>query len=50
MGGGEKGEGASEKNPSENDQFRLVIFRAFFNIFKTNSKTSKVNQQSVLNL
>ena len=29
----------------------LVIFRAFFfNISRTNSQTSKVNQQSVLNL
>ena len=28
----------------------LVIFRAFFNISRTNSKTNKVNQQSELNL
>ena len=53
-------EGAKKKK-SENDQltghfqsfflFILVIFRAFFfNNSRTNSKTSEVNQQSVLNL
>ena len=47
-----------KKKSSENDQstghfkgFFFYIFRAFFfNISRTNSKTSKVNQQSVLNL
>ena len=29
---------------------QLVIFRAFFNISRTNSETSKIKQQSVLNL
>ena len=40
-----------ENKISENDP-ELLFFRAFFfkNISRTNSKTSKVNQQSVLNL
>ena len=37
---------------SENDQLtgHFQSFYFFFNISRTNSKTSKVNQQSVLNL
>ena len=41
-----------ENKISENDP-ELLFIRAFFfkkNISRTNSKTSKVNQQSVLNL
>ena len=50
-----------EKKCSENDQltghfqsffiyFFYFFFNLFFNISRTNSKISKVNQQSVLNL
>ena len=42
------------KKSSENDQltghFQRGFLSFFFNISRTNSKTSKVNQQSVLNL
>ena len=45
MGGG----GGGGEKSSENDQ--LTIFRDFFlNISRSNSKSSKLNQQSVLNL
>ena len=45
----------NEKKSSENDQltghFQAFFFYfIFFNISRTNSKTSKVNQQSVLNV
>ena len=43
--GGGGGGGKALKMTSQ-----LVIFRAFFNISRTKSKTSNVNQQSVLNL
>ena len=43
-----------KKKSSENDQltghFQSFFFKLFFNIFRTNSKSSKVNQQSVLNI
>ena len=40
-----------KEKSSENDQL-TGLFQSFFffNISRTNSKTSKVNQQSVLNL
>ena len=38
------------KKSSENDQLSGHFLSIFFNISRTNSKTSKVNQQSVLNL
>ena len=40
--------GKQQKKNSENDQ--LTGHFPFFNISRTNSKTSKVNQQIVLNL
>ena len=44
-----------EKKSSENDQLtghfqNFFFIRAIFNISRTKSKTSKVNQKSVLNL
>ena len=39
-----------EKKSSENDQLTGRFQSFFFNISRTNSKTSKVNQQSVLNI
>ena len=39
-----------EKKSSEKDQFSGHFQSIFFNIPRTNSKTSKVNQQSVINL
>ena len=63
MGGGGWGGGGKKeyKKPSENDQltghfqnFFFIFFfhfqSFFFNISRKNSKTSEVNQQSVLNL
>ena len=46
------GSGGREKKRALKMTSQLVIFRAvfFFNISRTNSKTSKVNQQYVLNL
>ena len=41
--GGRGGGGGGESS-------EIIYLFFFFNIFKTNSKTSKVNQQSVLNL
>ena len=47
-GGGGGGVGGGES--SENDQFTGHFQCFFFNISRKNSKTSKVSQQSVLNL
>ena len=38
------------KKPSENDHLTGHFQSFFFNISRTNSKTNKVNEQSVLNL
>ena len=43
------GGGEINKKSSENDQL-IGHFQSFFYISRKNSKTSKVNQQSVLNL
>ena len=43
------GTGKKEKKNSENDQLTGHFQIIFFNISRKNSKTSKVNQQSVLN-
>ena len=39
-----------KKKSSENDQMAAHFQSYFFNISRTNSKNSKVKQQSVLNL
>ena len=48
------GSGDEKKKKALKMTSQLVIFRVFFffflNISRTNSKTNKVNQQSVLNL
>ena len=43
-------ENEQEKKSSDNDQLTGHFPSFFFNISRTNSKNSKVNQQSVLNL
>ena len=48
MGGG--GGGGAEKINNENDQLTGPFQSFFFNISRKNSKTIKVNQQSLLNL